>query len=488
MKPEADAATARRRKLPGVLALAGPVAFAALLIFWKLGSTPIWLDEGYGIEVSRLPWSALIDSLQHQDAVFVLYYGLLHIVGAGYPTLATGRLVSAILALAAIPIVFATGSRIFDKRVGLVASLLVATNFLFLTEARDARMYSLVGTIDAASWLALLTALTKPSLARLALYGSLVTLSLWLHPLAIFNAASQLVAVLLLTRDRRIVFRLLGTLAIATALFIPLVAFAKNPVSWDISWIFDPRAPDLQRAAGYTPWTSGLGPHVVWRTLRDNAGGIVPALIGVTFISGALLVGTLRRNRGVLLLGLWLLGPITFALVFSYVIVPIFVGRYVIEVVPAAALLIAWALFEIPDAAPRLVAGLVLAIGSALSLINYYENPRMDWDKVSATLRSEARPHDRLFLFPTIMLPAYEIAREQDLAGVPPLSVIFPPPHTPVWQSDLRPDPVPIGYAQIWFIGQARFSTPGLTSLTRHYRMVESVAANGLLFQRYVPL
>src|SRR2546423_7564684 len=133
---------------------------AALLYTHQLGEASFWFDESASFANAGLSWHEFGIAILHRDAFFALYYAVLHCwmwwFGSDEATL---RMPSVLGALAALPCMFALGSRMFGMRVGLMAAILLASNGLFVIHLRQARPYPWLVPISLISSLLFLRAI-----------------------------------------------------------------------------------------------------------------------------------------------------------------------------------------------------------------------------------------------------------------------------------------------------------------------------------------
>ncbi len=127
------------------------------LRFYRLDAQSLWYDEGISARLSEGPLRHILESVA-QDIHPPLYYVLLH----GWAAL-TGRSVFALRALSALAgvlLIAATGAmaaRLFGRRAGALAMLLMAIHPLAVYYAQEARMYALLGlwaALHSLFWLA----------------------------------------------------------------------------------------------------------------------------------------------------------------------------------------------------------------------------------------------------------------------------------------------------------------------------------------------
>ena len=219
---------------PGVLlALECLLALTLALLF--IGRESFWLDEALSVFIAKRSWPSMTQLLAHREANQGLYYIFLHFWLHLGSSEAIVRGLSAVFAVATVPVMYLLGKQLFDKRVGLMAGLLMATNGFWLQYAQEARAYSLVLLLTALSSYAFLRALEAPSKQRWACYAALSALAIYAHFFAGFVVFAQFTSLLLLSR-RDIPWKALTASAVAIGvLLVPLAAFvltAKGQLDW----------------------------------------------------------------------------------------------------------------------------------------------------------------------------------------------------------------------------------------------------------------
>lgn len=105
----------------------------------------LWLDEATSIIVSRdFSFSEILTRFSPGDFHPPLYYLLLKIwISAFGSGEVIARLISIIFAVGTIPLVFSIGERLFNKNVGLVSALFLATAPLHIYYSQEVRMYAM---------------------------------------------------------------------------------------------------------------------------------------------------------------------------------------------------------------------------------------------------------------------------------------------------------------------------------------------------------
>ncbi len=154
----------------GRLIVAGIViAIVAGVALRFVTRSDLWLDEALSVNIAKLPLDQLREALRH-DGAPPLYYLLLHgwiqVFGSGDVAV---RALSGVFSVATLPIAWWCGRRLGGRRLGWVAVLVFASSPYAIRYATESRMYSMQMFLVLAGYLALVRALERPALGRLAL-------------------------------------------------------------------------------------------------------------------------------------------------------------------------------------------------------------------------------------------------------------------------------------------------------------------------------
>lgn len=315
------------------LTLALVLAAATVLRFFFLAWKPFWFDECFSVEIARLSWHDFARLLWWREANMSLYYlllrGWLHFGSSPFFI----RSFSVLASLATLPAVFWLGSKLFDRRLGLIAAALMSCNAYSVRYAQEARSYSLFVLLATLSSGFFVACLRKPSQRNRRDYILASVLAIYTHLYALLLVAAQWLAV----RGRkgrkpsgrasmRRAWIWIGVAA------LPLLAFVAKTGAGPIRWI--PR-PGVHELLGY------------WEHLAGNDGLPLPLLYAAACLAAILpLRGRLLRlgaewdvwRRQFLLI--WLLFPVALTLLLSLAR-PVFLARYFIFCLPALVILAA---------------------------------------------------------------------------------------------------------------------------------------------------
>jgi mannosyltransferase len=368
--------------------LAGIIAAGAALRFLHLTRKSFWLDEGVSVMLARLDFSNLLHILWRREANMALYYGLLRIwlhFGSGDFFV---RTLSALLSLAAIPVIYLLGRRLFSRGAGLAAAALFSVHAWQVRYAQEARSYSLYVLLSALSCLFFLMALEKPARRRWAAYVACSALALYSHFFSVLVVAAQWTAFRFLKTNESAAAGFRRSLRLIALLFLPLAVFIAARGAGPISWIARPGLGDLHRF------------------LLDLAGNGGDPLLLAYAVSCALALAAAGWTRGrrlpfaswrYLFLLSWLLLPPAVTLAFSLAR-PVFLPRYLVIGVAPLTLLAAAGLARLR---PRWAAAALLILMLGLSVrgtLAYYRSDfdlaRENWRDATRYLLAESRAGD----------------------------------------------------------------------------------------------
>jgi len=182
--------------------VAGVVLAATAFLLHQLMAWPPHEDETLALFTGRDSLPGVVEHVTRDRGGaplhFLLAWAVAHL-GFGLGGL---RLLSAVFAIASLPLVAALGTRLADARVGFVATLVVAPSWLFLFHGVYGRMYSLFLFLSLACLLALLRALDHGGRGAWALWVATALLTVAAHPYGVLMVGGQGLYVLVARRDR----------------------------------------------------------------------------------------------------------------------------------------------------------------------------------------------------------------------------------------------------------------------------------------------
>jgi len=370
------------------LLLAVITAGAAYLRFHFLAHKSLWFDEGISAGIARLDWPNFLHLLWVREANMALYYVLLKLwmafgMGEFYV-----RTLSVIFALAAVPVVYALGTRLFGARAGLIAALLLSVNAFHVRYSQDARAYTLLVFLCAlSSWL-WVRCMDEPTPRNWQLYTLASILTVYSHFYGILVVLAQWLSLALMPRENRPGGSPLRYLRFFAYGMLPIAIFLWRAGTEPLSWLQRPNGPILRH---------------FFQSLAGNGGAILLGLYILSWIAAAyarLRSEQTRRWRYDFLF-VWLAFPIVAVVAVSQ-FKSVFLARYLIVCLPASVLLAAAGISRLRNAVQ---AGLLLAIValSVSGVYAYYQRDfdvgRDDWRGATQYVLAHTEPGDGIFFY-----------------------------------------------------------------------------------------
>lgn len=130
----------RRRELGTLLCL---VVAGAALRFFRIGHQSFWVDELLTIRAANLGTTLPFDEV-FRNIQGPFHAVLVHLVGSVWISEAALRSLSALFGVASIPVAYALGAELFDRRSGLAAAALAAVSPFSVWYSQELRNYSLL--------------------------------------------------------------------------------------------------------------------------------------------------------------------------------------------------------------------------------------------------------------------------------------------------------------------------------------------------------
>ena len=362
-----------------IVGLAGPILLLGALSLYGLGALSFWRDEVASVVFAS---GSLVDLLtivgRNRDEVglanMATYYLVLHFWLGISQDETWVRLLSVLFGVASVVPVYFIARRLAGWAAGAVAAAIFALIPFVVHYNQEARGYSLSMLVAGAlTWLVLVGTERRATLPWLA-YGMVAALGIYVH----FFVALVVAAHGLWLLATRQVPHWRGALSA----LLPIAA-AAAPIPFIIL-----------EYGSEQEWIPPLTADVARTALVGLAGG-VPLLLAMTALLGYGLA-RLSADRRAWLLVASVLVPIVGGAAISLV-KPMFVGRYLIMVLPALAVFVAWTIVTVrpPLVAGGMAAGLALLL--ILALPSAYADPnQQDWRAAGQWVAADARVGDAM--------------------------------------------------------------------------------------------
>lgn len=351
----------------------------AVLALRELGDLSLWRDEVASVVFAKGSLGDLLNLVdRNRDSVglanMATYYLLLHFWLALGESEAQIRLLSVIFGVASVVPVYFIGRRLAGWMAGALAAGIYVLIPYAIHYSQEARGYSMA-TLAAGllTWLVLIGVDRRRAWPWLA-YGLVAAVGLYVHFFIGLVVAAH-GAWLLATRQ---VPPLMGALAAVVPILLALV-----PIPFIIS-----------EFGGTQEWIPPLTWELLGRELPALAGS-QPLLLAFTVL-GAVAIGLNRRDPRIWLLVACVVLPIVGAALVS-LIKPIFIGRYLVVVLPHVALLAAAGIMVIHRPVVRVGATAAMAALLLFALPAAYADVRQqDWRGAGAWIAAAAQPGDQI--------------------------------------------------------------------------------------------
>ncbi len=230
------------------LIIGGFVLLAFALRAPNLGRA-YWVDEGISVGIASHPLNQ-IPNLLRQDGSPPLFYVILHFWMRLFGTAPTAtHMLPLVVSLLCVPLAYWAGTRLFDRRAGIVAAALFATNPFLNWYSTETRMYPMVVALSILgvtwAWLAVRDRSWIAGVGAVLAYAGL----LYTHDWGIYlTAVTALVlfGLALSARDHRLAAAIALATGAAFALWAPwLPSFLSQAQNTAAPWAVRPEIPDF---------------------------------------------------------------------------------------------------------------------------------------------------------------------------------------------------------------------------------------------------
>jgi 4-amino-4-deoxy-L-arabinose transferase-like glycosyltransferase len=385
------------------------------LRLYDLGGESIWFDEAVSVAASKLGFLDQISwSLTSSDNNPPLYYAFLRVwvLLFGDSEFAV-RLPSAIFGSLGILLIYAVGSRLFNRKAGLLAAFILAVSVFHIKFSQETRAYSLSALLALLSYYFFLKCAARGKRSDSTGYVVSSALLMYAHYYGIFIILSQNIycALRYITRSKSGApeFRKWIMLqAFLGILYLPgLYILYRHSTGMEKGfWL---SAPTLKVLYDCFVLYSGSAYLLILLTalsflaVVNIRGGVPRRYVGGAsdFSAGSPAEWNAPYTGSVVLLALWLFIPVAVPFLISLVSTPIFFYRYTIAGSLAFYMLAAvGAVGTGSRKFVHLVAGLIL-IFSSVDIFGYYERvDKPDWRSGIGYIESVAGAGDEIVLYP----------------------------------------------------------------------------------------
>jgi len=214
---------------------------------YHLGSQSIWLDESCAFfrannNLLKL-WTNQINESSPPLYDIILHYWLKFFNKGEFQL----RLLSAIFGILLVPLSFIVSNYIFNQRVALFSTLLVAISPYHIYYSQDAKMYTLLSFLSLGSFFVFYLALNKARIIYWCIYIIITVLLLYCHNYGFLLVVTQAAIFIFLYKIyHKNLFKFLLSQLIIIFLSIPRIICLSQQISMNMNpWINYPRAIDI---------------------------------------------------------------------------------------------------------------------------------------------------------------------------------------------------------------------------------------------------
>ena len=353
------------------------------------------------------------------------------------------RALSACLSIISVLLIYKVGRELFNRKIGLIASLLMTISTFAIYFSQEARQYSLLLLLTLLSFLFLIRILKadKPNKLLLLCYSLTNILICYTHLFGLFAVGAQVLYFLLFRRRYVKAQSIFWVAQVVTLIsFSPwiyvLVTKTFRETIHRLDWIPETSFTQVAHALAnlsdatslYLPFgillmlifiILGLAAVFCSPKIQQKPGSTAPLQS-----SKLRSLATSISKPWTALLLLWFFFPVVMALIFSLTTRPLFEGRYLIEITPAMYLLTALGIDNINSLVKtravraNLVTFTLIALITCISvpgLYPYYTHPNKEqWRETTTFIEQRAKPNDAIVLLPDYLRYAFNYYNKGD--------------------------------------------------------------------------
>ncbi len=328
---------------------------AIVLRLYHIDYQSVWVDELHTLIEANpsISFSEMLKTLVIAEPQPPLYFILNKTLFTifSYDTLTT-RLFSAITGVFGILAIYFLGKEIMNRKVGIIAALLLSVNYFHIYYSQEARMYSMFFLTTTLSFLFLTKFIKNPSLKVAFIHAIFAALMIYSHFFGLFALFAQYIILLFftikpfdITRKKMFLFSLLSGLT-TLIIFIPTLNFFVEASKRTTIWIPVPSV------------------DIYTQIFKEFFGQSEILIFILTTIFLFLLLKIYDKNKtknstinpqnnklifAFLFLFIWIFTTLLIPLISSFIKLPMIVSRYFICVLPAIIILIATGFYYIKN-------------------------------------------------------------------------------------------------------------------------------------------
>jgi len=391
------------------------VLVGASLRIYNLGKQSIWLDEARSFfraqkNIQELWTDQIKESNPPLYDIIFHYYLRLFDKKNEFQI----RLFSAMLGILIIPLAFIVGSNMFNQKVGLLFSSLIAISPYHIYYSQDAKMYSLLSLLSLGSFFLYYLSLKTGKRVYWVFYTFITILLIYCHNYGFLLFLAQIfIFIFFYLKYRKYLINFLLSLSVIFICFIPRINCIFRQISMDYNpWIRFSESKGIILTFKYFSL-------LCWH-MKENLSIKLSLLIGLPTYAFIFAVPIFIRNKDkeedvkrinysekLIFILLYLIMPLFIASLISLK-KPIYIsGRYDMSVFPAFYLMASLGLYRIKKPYWRnfLIGAILLT--TSISLYNYYYIYEKSNDRKIAGYIESRMDKDDLWIFTDLTLASF---------------------------------------------------------------------------------
>ena len=373
------------------------IAVGLLLRIVALGHKSFWIDEIASVAIARRTAPVFWHFLWHDEGNMALYYVLLRPwLHLGYGE-ATVRLLSVLPGVLSIPMMYLLGSRLFGRRTGILAAVLVALSPCAIGVSQEARAYSfLVLTVLLSTYL-FVRLIEKPSYTGAAAYAIVAGLTFYFQYFGVLVPAAHALSLAAAPRAYQPRKPLLLAAAIVIMMAIPILWLMHAQSIGHISWVRPTSWLELYHLGVFLAASGGKAVGAVLLALELTLMGFFAARFKRAWRASH---DDLLRWRYALVTSL-VVSPIVITLLVS-IVRPVFYHRFLIICLPGWLLMAALGIEQVRSRRRQTVVVAAVCLLSLAATVILYRRVTEDWRGAVTYLIANARPGDRVLYYQSV--------------------------------------------------------------------------------------
>lgn len=472
----------------------GITILTSFFSFLYIGHKSVWFDEAHSVFFAKLPWRDFWEVLSNKEANMGLYYVFLKFWLIFGDSEFAIRALSALFAIAAIPVFYALAKRLFGVHAGLISTVLISVNAFFIEYAQEARGYSLALFLVVLSSYFFVRVIEDPSNKK-HVYGYIIigALAVYAHFFSALVLLAQTLSIPFLPSNKLRTRTLLFADLLIAVLLLPIALFILTKDTGQLSWIPKPSVYHLKKM--FMDLSGDVGNMRYITSFYLLSCGIALANALATLIRERRSIDTWRYA----FIFMWFVVPIVLTFSISF-IKPLFLNRYLIISLPGLILLAGIGISLIKDKycySVLLILLIFLSVGTIFK--EYYPKEKENFRDSASYIYSNAQRGDAILIFLHYTTLPFEYYWNRLNPPIDLVDFVYPSKYGQYkylgYHSDLTVsylDSLKDRYSRIWVFIREEGKLPGIdkdnnfivTALKTNYKLKqEKKYHNVLVFQ-----